>query len=97
METALGYESKLKSHIERERAAVNLSSKVGELLYDKGVELVLFRNHLLDITISEVLNLHEYSRTVVNKPVDIFTTSELANELMKLDLDPAKIDIGKFK
>lgn len=96
METALGYESKLKSHIERERAAVNLSSKVGELLYDKGIELVLFRNHLLDITISEVLNLHEYSRTVVNKPVDIFTTSELANELLKLDLAPAKIDIGKL-
>src|SRR5690606_34329268 len=95
-ETALGYESKLKSHIERERAAVNLSSKVGELLYDKGIELVLFRNHLLDITISEVLNLHEYSRTVVNKPVDIFTTSELANELSKLDLAPAKIDIGKL-
>lgn len=96
METALGYESKLKSHIERERAAVNLSSKVGELLYDKGIELVLFRNHLLDITISEILNLHEYSRTVVNKPVDIFTTSELANELIKLDLAPAKIDIGKL-
>lgn len=96
METSLGYESKLKSHIERERAAVSLSSKVGELLYDKGIELVLFRNHLLDITISEVLNLHEYSRTVVNKPVDIFTTSELANELLKLDLAPAKIDIGKL-
>ena len=96
MDTALGYETELKSHIERERAAVSLSGKVGELLYDKGIELVLFRNHLMDITISEILNLHEYSRTVVNKPVDIFTTSDLAQELMKLDLAPAKIDIGKL-
>ena len=60
METALDYEKELKSHMEQERAAVTLSSKVGELLYDKGIELVLFRNHLLDITISEILHLHEY-------------------------------------
>lgn len=96
METALGYETELKHHLERERAAVSLSSKVGELLYDKGIELVLFRNHLLDITISEILNLHEYSKTVVNKPVDVFTTSDIALELTKLDLAPAKIDIGKL-
>ena len=45
METALGYENELKSHIEKERAAVKLSSKVGELLYDKGIEL-----YFLEIT-----------------------------------------------
>ncbi len=96
METAVGYEKELNSHIERERAAVKLSSKVGELLYDKGVELVLFRNHLVDVTISEILNLHEYSRKVVNKPIDVFTSSELAEELLKLDIKPAKIDLGKL-
>ena len=77
MEAAVGYEKELKSHVERERAAVKLSSKVGELLYDKGIELVLFRNHLTDITVSEILNLHEYARNVVNKPIDVFTSSEL--------------------
>lgn len=96
MEAALGYEKELKSHVERERAAVKLSSKVGELLYDKGIELVLFRNHLTDITISEVLNLHEYARKVVNKPIDVFTTSELAEEIYKMDLAPSKLDIGKL-
>ena len=58
METALGYEEELKSHIKQERAAVKLSSNVGELLYDKGVELVFFRNHLNDITVAQVLKLH---------------------------------------
>lgn len=77
METSLSYETELKSHVERERAAVKLSSKVGELLYDKGVELVLFRNHLTDVTLSEILNLHEYSKIVVNKLVDVFTTADL--------------------
>jgi glyceraldehyde 3-phosphate dehydrogenase len=96
MEAAVGYEKELNSHVQRERAAVKLSARIGELLYDKGIELVLFRNHLTDITISEILNLHEYARKVVNKPIDIETTAELAEELLKLDLAPAKIDIGKL-
>jgi glyceraldehyde 3-phosphate dehydrogenase len=96
MEAAIFYEKEQMSRIERERAAVKLASKVGELLYDKGIELVLFRHHLTDITISEILNFHEYSRKVINKPIDVFTTSELAEELLKLDLAPAKLDIGKL-
>lgn len=96
METVVGYENVLKSHIERERAAVKLQSKVGELLYDKGIELVLFRNHLTDITISEILNLHEYAGKVVNRPIDVFTTSELAETILAMDLAPAKLDIGKL-
>jgi glyceraldehyde 3-phosphate dehydrogenase len=96
METVLGYEKELSAHVKKERAAVLLASKTGELLYDKGIELVLFRNHLLDITVSEILNLHEYAKKVVNKPVDIFTTSELAEEIYKMDLAPAKLDIGKL-
>lgn len=96
MEASLGYETELKSHVERERAAVKLSSKIGELLYEKGVELVLYRNHLTDVTLSEILNLHEYSRNVVNKSIDVFTTSELAGALLQMDLAPAKLDIGKL-
>ena len=96
METALDYEKELESHIRQERAAVTLSSKVGELLYDKGIELVLFRNQLVDITISEILNLHEYSKNVVNKPIDIMTSSTLAVQLHNMDLAPAKIDLGKL-
>jgi glyceraldehyde 3-phosphate dehydrogenase len=96
MKAAQGYENELKSHVERERAAVKLSSKVGELLYDKGIELVLFRNHLTDVTISEILNLHEYARQVVNKPIDVFTSSELAKEILQMDLAPSKLDIGKL-
>lgn len=96
METALGYEKELNAHILKERAAVVLSTKTGELLYEKSVELVLFRNHLVDTTVSEILNLHEYAKKVVNKPIDIFTTSELAEELCKMNIAPAKIDIGKL-
>jgi glyceraldehyde 3-phosphate dehydrogenase len=96
MKAAVGYENELNEHVKRERAAVKLASKTGQLLYDKGIELVLFRNHLIDTTTSEILNLHEYAGKVVNKPIDVYTTSELAEEMLKMDLAPSKIDIGKL-
>jgi glyceraldehyde 3-phosphate dehydrogenase len=96
MDSLLGYEQELKNHIEQERAAVKLQGKVGELMYEQGIELVLFRHHLTDITISELLNLHEYAGKVVNKPIDVFTTCVMAEEIAKLNLAPSKLDIGKL-
>ncbi|MCF8330322.1 MAG: glyceraldehyde-3-phosphate dehydrogenase [Crocinitomicaceae bacterium] len=96
MNQDLSYEKELKKHIEDERAAVKLQRFVGELLYDKGIELVIFRHHLTDVTISEILNLHSYAEKVVNKPIDVFTTSELAEIILSLNIKPSKLDIGKL-
>ena len=96
MDAEIGYEEQLDAHVKRERAAVKLASKTGQLLYDHGIELVLFRNHLINSTVSEIMNLHEYSGNVVKKPVDVFTTSSLAEILLTLDLAPSKLDIGKL-
>jgi glyceraldehyde 3-phosphate dehydrogenase len=99
METATmktGYEAGLKDYVDREKAAIDLQYSTGQLQYTKGVELVFFRNHLLDTSISETLNLFNYAKNVVQKPIDVFTTAELARELLKVDLAPSKIDIGKL-
>jgi glyceraldehyde 3-phosphate dehydrogenase len=88
------YSKELETWISKEKAAVELINAVGHLLYDKSVELVLFRNHLVDTSVSEVLQLHKYAAEVVEKPIDVFVTSELASILMTLDLAPSKIDIG---
>lgn len=94
MDAAIGYEEQLDAHVKRERAAVKLASKTGQLLYDQGVELVFFRNHLVNLTVSEIMNLHEYAEHVVKKPVDVFATSTMAEALLSLDLAPSKLDIG---
>jgi glyceraldehyde 3-phosphate dehydrogenase len=96
MNQDLSYEKELKKHIEDERAAVKLQRFVGELLYDKGIELVIFRHHLTDVTISEILNLHSYAGKVVNKPIDVYTTSDLAEIILSLNIKPSKLDIGKL-
>ncbi len=96
MNTSVGYEKELDNYVKNERAAVKLARYVGELLYDKGIELVLFRNHLVDITTSEIINLHDYAEKVVGKQIYVTTTSQLAEEIYHLDIAPAKIDIGKL-
>lgn len=90
------YNKELETWISKEKAAVELINAVGHLLYDKSVELVLFRNHLVNTSVSEVLQLHKYAADVVQKPIDVFVTSDLAKILMDFDLSPSKIDIGRL-
>ena len=96
MESAVGYEKELQNYVKSEKAAISLANYVGKLLYEKGIELVLFRNHLLDTTTSEIINLHNYAEHTVGKKIFITTTSALARELYKIDIPAAKIDIGKL-
>lgn len=90
------YGESFKEYINQEEAAVDLINSIGHLMYGKSVELVLFRNPLLDKSISEVLNLHRYAEEVVNKPINIYDSSELAKELMNMDIAPSKLDIGRL-
>jgi hypothetical protein len=34
---------------------------ISDLWYDKSIEMVLFRNQLLDRNVSDIINLHEYA------------------------------------
>jgi glyceraldehyde 3-phosphate dehydrogenase len=96
LETASVYEEELNTYVEKERMAVRLATRVGELLFERNVELVLFRKPLVDTTTSEILRMHEYACKVVGRQVDVLTTSMLATELCSMDLGPAKIDIGRL-
>ncbi len=96
LEKKATYEAGLKDYVDREKSAVDLLNSVGRLMFEHGVELVFFRNHLLDINTSEVIKLFNYAENVVKKPVDIGQTSELARAMLGIDLAPSKIDIGRL-
>ncbi len=96
LKSAVSFDKTLADWVSKEQAAVELINAIGSLLYTKSVELVLFRNHLVDQSVSEVLNLHKYAAEVVKKPISIFDTAELAKSMCALDLAPSKIDIGKL-
>ncbi|MFN8145300.1 MAG: glyceraldehyde-3-phosphate dehydrogenase [Bacteroidia bacterium] len=90
------YETELADWIQLEKAAIALIHVAGALWFDKSVELVLFRNQLVDRSASEILNLHQYSKEVVKKPINVLDTLALAKEMNKLELAPSRIDIGRL-
>lgn len=90
------FESELNSWVDQEKKAVDLNNTVGQLLYGKSIELVLFRNHLVDRSVSEVLKMHKNAQNFTNRPVSIYDTADLAKEILNMDLAPSKIDIGKL-
>ena len=90
------YEKELAFQADRRRATVEFIKIISDLWYDKSIELVLFRNQLIDRNVSEILNLHEYAGEFVQKPISIFDSVEIAQAIKDTDLPPAKLDIGKL-
>jgi len=90
------YEKELAFQADRRKATVEFIKIVNDLWYDKSIELVIFRNQLIDCTVSDILNLHEYAGEFVQKPISIFDSVEIAQAINGLDLPPAKLDIGKL-
>ncbi|MEJ4087792.1 glyceraldehyde-3-phosphate dehydrogenase [Galbibacter orientalis] len=90
------YEKELAFQADRRRATVEFIKIVSDLWYDNSVELVLFRNQLIDKSVSEIMNLHKYAGEFVQKPISIFDSVDIANAIKNMNLPPSKIDIGKL-
>ena len=96
MSTKNNYENELHLESEIRKTTTEFINIVHDLWYDKSIELVLFRNSLIDKRASEVLNLVSYSKKFVNKPISITDILEISQHISNLDLPPSKLDIGKL-
>ncbi len=90
------YEKEVAFQANRRRAGVELIKVISDLWYDKSIEVVLFRNQLINLNVSDIINLHEYAGEFVGKPISVFDTVEIAKALLSLNLPPSKLDIGKL-
>ena len=90
-------DSSLKEWREKEKTALELLQVVGELRFDRAIELVLFRNDIYDSRPSEVLNQHLVANNYINQPVPVELSLGIAQVISSIkDLAPSKIDIGKL-
>ncbi|QNR23612.1 glyceraldehyde-3-phosphate dehydrogenase [Croceimicrobium hydrocarbonivorans] len=90
------YQESVAQRIQQEKLAVQFIKNINDLYLDKGIETVLFRNQLVDQRPSEVLNLHSYARNIVGQNITITDTVALLDELVQMDLAPARMDIGRL-
>ena len=90
-------DSALRSWREKEKTALELLQIVGELRFDKSVELIIFHRAIYDSRPSELLNHHLFAKNYVNKPISVDTSLSLAHAIANIEnLAPAKIDIGRM-
>lgn len=96
MNTNTIYEKELAFQADRRKACVELVRIISDLWYEKSIEMVLFRNQLIDRNVSDIINLHEYAGAFVGKPINVFDSVEIARAIEDLDLPPSRLDIGKL-
>lgn len=96
MNNTLSYEKELSYQADRRKAGVEFINIVSELWYDKSIELVLFRNQLIDKSVGDIINLHEYAGEFIKKPINVFDTVDIARAIKAANLPPSRIDIGKL-
>ncbi|MCR9286422.1 MAG: glyceraldehyde-3-phosphate dehydrogenase [Bacteroidetes bacterium] len=90
-------DSSLNRWRKKEKTALELLQIVGELRFDKSIELVLFRRDIYDARPSEVLHDHLHSKNYSDKKISIDTTLSLAHSIANIpSLPPCKIDIGNL-
>ncbi|MGO4770021.1 glyceraldehyde-3-phosphate dehydrogenase [Flavobacterium sp. W22_SRS_FK3] len=90
------YQKEVSLQVDRRRAGVELVKIISDLWYDKSIEMVLFKNQLLDKNVSDIMNLHQYAGEFVGKPISVFDSVEIAKVILSLDFPPAKLDLGKL-
>ncbi|KPM33702.1 Glyceraldehyde-3-phosphate dehydrogenase, type I [Croceitalea dokdonensis DOKDO 023] len=90
------YEKELAFQADRRKATTEFIKIISDLWYDKAIEVVLFKNQVIDKNVSDIINLHQYAGEFVQKPISIFDSVELLRAIGDINLPPAKLDIGKL-
>ncbi len=90
------FEKEINFQTDRRRATVEFIKIISDLWYEDTIELLLFRNQLIDRNVSEILHLLEYARDFVQKKISIFDVLELARAIKRSGYPPARLDIGKL-
>ncbi|MEM7381668.1 MAG: glyceraldehyde-3-phosphate dehydrogenase [Bacteroidota bacterium] len=96
MSSIKSYEKELAFQADRRKATTEFIKIVSDLWYDKAIEVVLFKNQIIDKNVSDIINLHEYAGEFVQKPISIFDSVEILRAIGDIKLPPSKLDIGKL-
>ncbi|MGB5436105.1 MAG: glyceraldehyde-3-phosphate dehydrogenase [Maribacter sp.] len=96
MNPTKSYEKELAFQADRRKATTEFIKITSDLWYDKAIEVVLFKNQIIDRSVSDIIHLHEYAGEFVQKPISIFDSIEILRAINDIKLPPAKLDIGKL-
>jgi len=80
-----------------EKKALKLIKVAGDLRFDRGIELILFRKDIYDSRPSEIIHNHRYGKNYTDRAITIDDTLDIARIIESYDrFAPSRIDIGKL-
>jgi len=80
----------------RQSLAEKMIPMMGSLYRDKGVAVKVFGRRLMNSTTIDILKAHRVGRRVIGEELDIEATFAIVDAMNKMDLAPARVDIGKL-
>ncbi len=90
------YQNELNGWIENEKKAIQLIQVVGNLWFDRSIELVVFRKPLVDVGSGEILQHHLYAQNIIGKDITVSISLNLSLAITALEIAPSRIDIGRL-
>lgn len=95
--TADRTEADLQKWREQEKTALELLQIVGELRFDRGIDLILFRREIYDTPPSSILKNIKHSKKYTDKQVTVESLLHIARAVKNLPKMPAAVlDLGKL-
>ncbi len=78
------------------KAASELINVTNDLWYEESIELIIFRQQIVNKSVTDILNVLDYARKFIEKPIDIHAVLAIAKEVQALNLPMSRLDIGKL-
>ncbi|MFZ9527772.1 MAG: glyceraldehyde-3-phosphate dehydrogenase, partial [Schleiferiaceae bacterium] len=94
--TANAYPTSVQARIALEKSATDLLKITNDLYYDRNVEVVLFRQSLLDQRASEVLHAHEHAMVMAEERITVDDSLGMAQAIYEFGVQNASLDLGRL-
>lgn len=89
-------EAYLKNWINQDETAEAMLPLIGHLYRDRGVNINVYGQSLVNQTVIDVLNAHQFAQQVLESQLSVLDTFPILQALSRLDLSPCRVDIGKL-
>jgi len=90
------YTLSVSERVKNEKAATALIKIVGDLFYDRNVQVVLYRQPMVDQRPSEMLQAHVHGSVMAGEVLSINDTLAMAEALRSSQVQNASVDIGRL-
>jgi glyceraldehyde 3-phosphate dehydrogenase len=89
-------EKYLKDWIAQDEIAEVMLPLIGRLYRDRGVNIEVYGQSLVNKSAIEILNAHRFAQQILESDLTVRDTSPVLKAIATMDLSPSRIDIGKL-